>query len=141
MKNRVVILLSIISLTSFGQKSNLYFGTSINYGSSPRTYSLTAHFINPTNDVMAELIKNFGNSYSLRGDSYFTWEKVVFKQFSKKPLDIILVKRVVNYEGDKHEYYEITIKKGGKQFLKETKIRNRKKVKRFFEGFAQLMMT
>jgi hypothetical protein len=138
MKNRIIVLLlSIIPLITIGQKSNLYFGSSIDYGSNPRTYGLTAQFINPTIDIMAELINNFGESYSLRGDSYFTWEKVRVKQFSKKPLDIIVVKRIDNSAGDKNEYYDITIKEGGKQFLKETKFRHRKKVKRFFESFAQ----
>lgn len=137
-KNKIIVLLlSIIPVITFGQKSNLNFGSSINYGTTPPTYGLTAHYINPTHDIMAEIINYFGKSYNLRGDSYFTWEKVIIKKLSRKPLDIIIIKRLDNSTKDKHEYYDITIKKGNKQFLKEINFINRSKVKRIFKNFTQ----
>jgi len=138
LKNKIIVLFLIfIPLITSGQNSNLDFGSSINNSTSPPTYDLIAHYKNPTNDIMGELINLFGKSYTVRGDSYFYWEKVKVKKIGHKSLDIIIIKRVDIFGEDKHEYYDINIKKKDKQFLKEIKFWNVSKVKRIFKKFAQ----
>lgn len=133
----LTLLFSLIITSIYGQKSNMYVGSSIS--SNPKTFSMTFHYVNPSKDIMREIIELFGESMTNAGGIY-NWEDQKVKGLSRRPLDIKIVKRRYDYPApkDDHEYYDIYIKKKNKDFLKEIKFINRLKVKKIFMKFAEI---
>ncbi len=124
--------------SAYGQKTNLSFGSGMNYGVTPPAYSLNFHYINPTIDIINELIALFGDSCIRHGEEYY-WEQIVVEKLSKKPLDIKVIRRVYDYDPpkDDHEFYDVIIKKDDKDFLKDLRFINRQRVKSIFRQFAE----
>ena len=107
---KLIVFFFLLIGAVYGQKTNLSIGSGINYGVSPPAYSLNFHYINPTIDIVNELIDFLGDSCIQNGNEYY-WEQIVVRKLSKKPLDIKVIRRVYDYDPpkDDHEFYDVII--------------------------------
>jgi len=135
---KLTIFIYVLTCSVHGQKTNLSIGSGINYGVTPPAYSLNFHYTNPTIDIVKELIGFFGDSCVRRGEDYY-WEQIMVKKLSKKPLDIMVIRRIYDYDPpkDDHEFYDVIIKKDDKDFLRDFNFINRLRVKSIFRRFAE----
>ncbi len=135
---KLVIFFYALTVAVHGQKTNLSFGSGMNYGVTPPAYSLNFHYTNPTIDIIGELMKLFGDSCIIHGEEYH-WQQVVVEKLSKKPLDIKVIRRIYDYDPpkDDHEFYDVIIKKDEMDFLNGIKFINRQRVKSIFKRFAE----
>lgn len=103
-----------------------------------------AKYVQVLDSLISKIGKKGGYYYATGKKKNYSWEKIIVKEISNKPIDISIWHNTFvccykrRYSRDNIlEKISISIKKNDKDFLKNFKFRNRRKTKRFLIDIAE----
>lgn len=137
----IVIFCLVISFSScITKKENQYLNTGLDFGFKKPKKTVGCYYVNFEYRVMDTIISKIGEGYKIKLlelSKICTWNNIIVKEISKKPIDITIWQFIAYEAESETEMISIKIEKKGKDFLNYLKFRNRMKTKKFLNNISE----